>query len=125
MKSIGCDIIKVERFKSFLENKKKMERFFTHKEIENFKFKGGGSIIESLAGKFAAKESLIKALTPLLQYKIHYSLKDIEVIKSLKGNAKFCLHNEIEKVAREMNLKLYLTISHEKEYAIAFVMVEN
>lgn len=124
MRSIGCDIIRVERFKSFLENKKKLERFFTYKEIENFKLKGG-NIIESLAGKFAAKESLIKALTPLLQYKINYSLKDIEVIKSLKGNAKFCLHNEIEKFVIKMNLKLYLTISHEKEYAIAFVMVEN
>ncbi|WKC84966.1 holo-ACP synthase [Borreliella lusitaniae] len=124
MKSIGCDIIKVERLKNFLENKKKMERFFTHNEIENLKLKGG-SIIESLAGKFAAKESLIKALSPLLQYKINYGLKDIEVIKSVKGNAKFCLHNEIEKFVIKMNLKLYLTISHEKEYAIAFVMVEN
>ncbi|EEH00648.1 holo-[acyl-carrier-protein] synthase [Borreliella finlandensis] len=124
MKSIGCDIIKVERFKNFLENKKKMERFFTHKEIENFKLKGG-SIIESLAGKFAAKESLIKALSPLLKYKINYTLKDIEVIKSLKGNAEFCLHNEVEKFAKKMNLKLYLTISHEKEYAIAFVIVES
>ncbi|WKC80357.1 holo-ACP synthase [Borreliella tanukii] len=124
MKSIGCDIIKVERFKNFLENKKKMERFFTHKEIENFKLKGD-SILESLAGKFAAKESLIKALSPLLQYKLRYGLKDIEVIKSLKGNANFCLHNEIEKFVIKMNLKLHLTISHEKEYAIAFVMVEN
>ncbi|MCD2332527.1 holo-ACP synthase [Borreliella americana] len=124
MKSIGCDIIKVERFKNFLENKKKMERFFTHNEIENFKLKGG-SIIESLAGKFAAKESLIKALSPLLQYKINYTLKDIEVIKSLKGNVGFCLHNEVEKFAIKMNLKLYLTISHEKEYAIAFAIVEN
>ncbi len=60
-----------------------------------------------------------------MQHKIHYGLKDIEVIKSLKGNAKFYLHNEIEKFAIKMNLKLYLTISHEKEYAIAFVMVEN
>ncbi|WKD00383.1 4'-phosphopantetheinyl transferase superfamily protein [Borreliella americana] len=124
MKSIGCDIIKVERFKNFLENTKKMERFFTHNEIENFKLKGG-SIIESLAGKFAAKESLIKALSPLLQYKINYTLKDIEVIKSLKGDVGFCLHNEVEKFAIKMNLKLYLTISHEKEYAIAFVIVEN
>ncbi|WPM06272.1 holo-ACP synthase [Borreliella sinica] len=125
MKSIGCDIIKVKRFKSFLENKKKMERFFTHKEIESFKLKGNNRIMESLAGKFAAKESLIKALTPLLQNKMHYGLKDIEVIKSLKGNTKFCLHNEIEKFAIKMDLKLYLTISHEKEYAIAFVMVES
>ncbi|MBB6213350.1 holo-ACP synthase [Borreliella californiensis] len=124
MKSIGCDIIKVARFKNFLENKKKMERFFTNKEIENFKLKGG-NIIESLAGKFAAKESLIKALSPMLQYKINYTLKDIEVIKSLKGNAEFHLHNEIEKFVIKMNLKLYLTISHEKEYAIAFVIVEN
>ncbi|ASQ28848.1 holo-[acyl-carrier-protein] synthase [Borrelia miyamotoi] len=123
-KSIGCDIIKVTRLNSFLENRKKLERFFTQREIENLKMKGKGSL-ESLAGKFSAKESLIKAISPLINIKIKYSLKDIEVIKSSKGNSAFHLHNDIKAFIKQMNLKLYLTISHEREYSIAFVIVEH
>ncbi|UPA17548.1 holo-ACP synthase [Borrelia puertoricensis] len=123
-KSIGCDIIKVTRFNSFLQNRKKLERFFTQREIENSEMKGQGAL-ESLAGKFSAKESLIKALSPLIDIKIKYSLKDIEIISLPKGNIIFKLHNDIKTLINQMNLKLYLTISHEREYAIAFVIVEN
>ncbi|AAX17355.1 MULTISPECIES: holo-ACP synthase [Borrelia] len=123
-KSIGCDIIKVTRFNSFLQNRKKLERFFTQREIENSAMKGKG-VLESLAGKFSAKESLIKALSPLINIKIKYSLKDIEIISLPKGNIIFQLHNDIKTLINQMNLKLYLTISHEREYAIAFVIVEN
>ncbi|AHE62358.1 holo-[acyl-carrier-protein] synthase [Borrelia turicatae] len=123
-KSIGCDIIKVTRFNSFLQNRKKLERFFTQREIENSEMKGKG-VLESLAGKFSAKESLIKALSPLINIKIKYSLKDIEIISLPKGNIIFQLHNDIKTLINQMNLKLYLTISHEREYAIAFVIVEN
>ncbi|ACH92974.1 MULTISPECIES: 4'-phosphopantetheinyl transferase superfamily protein [Borrelia] len=123
-KSIGCDIIKVMRLSSFLKNKKKLERFFTQREIENLKMKGKG-VLESLAGKFSAKESLLKALSPLVNSKIKYSLKDIEIISLPKGNVTFQLHNDIKKLIAKMNLKLYLTISHEREYAVTFVIVEN
>ncbi|AHH02961.1 Holo-[acyl-carrier protein] synthase [Borrelia nietonii YOR] len=123
-KSIGCDIIKVTRFNSFLQNRKKLNRFFTQREIENLEMKGKG-ILESLAGKFSAKESLIKALSPLINTKIKYSLKDIEIINLPKGNIIFQLHNDIKVLIEQMNLKLYLTISHEREYAIAFVIVED
>ncbi|QMU99587.1 holo-[acyl-carrier-protein] synthase [Borrelia sp. A-FGy1] len=124
MKSIGCDIIQIIRLSSFLKNKKKLERFFTQREIENLEMKGKG-FLESLAGKFAAKEALIKSLSPLLENKIKYSLKDIEVVKLPAGNIVFKLHNNIESLIEQKSLKLYLTISHEREYAIAFVMVEN
>ncbi|AHH07974.1 holo-ACP synthase [Borrelia anserina] len=123
-KSIGCDIIKVTRLKSFLQNRKKLERFFTQREIKDLEMKGKG-ILESLAGKFSAKESLIKAISPLINTKIKYTLKDIEIIQSPKGNIIFQLYNDIKALIDKMNLKLYLTISHEKEYAIAFVIVEN
>ncbi|WP_174220856.1 holo-ACP synthase [Borrelia turcica] len=124
MKSIGCDIIQVIRLNSFLKNRKKLERFFTQREIANLEMKGKG-ILESLAGKFAAKEALIKSLSPLLENTIKYSLKDIEVVKSPTGNVVFQLHNDIESLVDQMNLKLYLTISHEREYAIAFVIAED
>ncbi|AWG42416.1 holo-[acyl-carrier-protein] synthase [Candidatus Borreliella tachyglossi] len=124
MKSIGCDIIQVIRLNSFLTDRKKLERFFTQREIETLKMKGKGTL-ESLAGKFAAKESLIKALGPLMDHKIKYSLKDIEIVKSQKGHAIFQLYNDIQILINQMDLKLHLTISHEREYAIAFVMVEN
>ncbi|AAX16536.1 holo-ACP synthase [Borrelia hermsii] len=123
-KSIGCDIIKVTRFNSFLQNRKKLDRFFTQREIENLEMKGKG-ILESLAGKFSAKEALIKALSPLINTKIKYSLKDIEIIALPKGNIIFQLHNDIKVLIEQMDLKLYLTISHEREYAIAFVIVED
>ncbi|UGQ15731.1 holo-ACP synthase [Borrelia sp. RT5S] len=124
MKSIGCDIIQVKRLNSLLENKRKLERFFTKGEIESLEMKGKG-ILESLAGKFAAKEALIKSLSPLIKNKIRYSLKDMEVVKLPAGNVAFQLHNDIASLINKMSLKLYLTISHEREYAIAFVMVED
>ncbi|AHH10164.1 4'-phosphopantetheinyl transferase superfamily protein [Borrelia coriaceae] len=123
-KSIGCDIIKVKRLSNFLKDRKKLERFFTLREINNLEMKGKG-VLESLAGKFSAKESLIKALTPLINVKVKYSLKDIEIISLPKGNTIFQLHNDIKALIEQMNIKLYLTISHEREYAIAFVIAEN
>ncbi|UGQ16843.1 holo-ACP synthase [Borrelia sp. RT1S] len=124
MKSIGCDIIQVKRLNSLLKNKRKLERFFTKGEIESLEMKGKG-ILESLAGRFAAKEALIKSLSPLIKNKIRYSLKDMEVVKLPAGNVAFQLHNDIAGLINKMSLKLYLTISHEREYAIAFVMVED
>ncbi|WP_024654240.1 4'-phosphopantetheinyl transferase superfamily protein [Borrelia persica] len=123
-KSIGCDIIKVTRLNSFLRDKKKLERFFTQREIESLKMKGKG-ILESLAGKFSAKESLLKALSPLVNSQIKYSLKDIEIISLPRNNVTFQLHNDLKNLIEKMNLKLYLTISHEREYAVTFVIVEN
>ncbi|WKC58390.1 holo-ACP synthase [Borrelia sp. P9F1] len=124
MKSIGCDIIQVGRLNSLLKNKKKLERFFTQREIKSLEMKGKG-ILESLAGKFAAKEALIKSLSPLIENKIKYSLKDMEVVELPSGNVAFQLHNDVESLINKMDLKLYLTISHEREYAVAFVIVED
>ncbi|UER67982.1 holo-ACP synthase [Borrelia sp. BU AG58] len=124
MKSIGCDIIQVSRLNGLLENRKKLERFFTQREIGNLEMKGKG-VLESLAGKFAAKEALIKSLGPLLENKIKYSLKDMEVVKLPAGNVVFRLHNDVEDLINKMNLRVYLTISHEREYAVAFVMIED
>ena len=55
---IGIDIIEAERFKGM--DNAKLERMFSHREVEYFKRKNFAP--ETIAGIFCAKEAFFKAL---------------------------------------------------------------
>ena len=58
---IGTDIIEIDRIKAAIERTPSfLNKAFTEKEIELFKAKGMS--VETIAGNFAAKEALSKAL---------------------------------------------------------------
>lgn len=120
---IGIDLTKVSRYSSFLDNQGFLTKYFHADEIESVLSKGAGAA-QSLAGKFAAREAFFKALGTGFN---GFSPKDIKV-SSLDSGKPIIIPNQ--KVIDRLNSisntwSIHLTISHEKEYAIAQVILES
>ncbi len=76
--------------------------------------------IESLAANFAAKEALIKAMGKL------FSWKEIEVLRDREGKPYLRLSGKTLKFIKDKGIgNIHLSLSHEGEYAIAFLILEG
>ena len=104
---IGCDIVQIDRFKG--QQNQWKERILTEREKELYSSFPQNRQRTFLAGRFAAKEALIKALD------IPVSMKSLEILPDPQG--KPTVHIE--------GYKIHLSISHEKEYAIGYALVER
>tara|TARA_B100001750_G_C15333448_1_gene508524 strand:- start:184 stop:573 length:390 start_codon:yes stop_codon:yes gene_type:complete len=107
---IGTDIVDIKRFKSKPLNKNLnfYKKLFSNSEIKYCqKFR---SSYENFAGKFAIKESVIKAIPEKI------SFLDITTSHS-KNKPKIILNNELYEKYRFL-----VSVSHEKDFAIAFVI---
>ena len=112
MISIGTDIVKVSRIKKLLNNKRFINKIFAKKEIDYCFSRPYPEL--SFSGKFAGKEAVKKAL---------FSSGEIEYIPTFKSirilNKKdFSPFVEIDSYK---NIDFSISVSHEKNYAIAFV----
>lgn len=117
MLSCGTDIVSIGRIKKTLlkhgdinSKNKFLNRVFTKNEISFFKTRNFNN--ETIAGRFAAKEAVIKALSQKVKISI---LKDIEILEA------------IPKVVLKENFNLKnisVSISHEHSYAISFCILE-
>lgn len=109
---IGVDIVSIERIKKVYEKfgKKFLERVFTEREI-NYSFSHSNPF-PHLAGRFAGKEAVIKALGKPQGL----IFKDIEIINNSNGSPEVLLK-------KTKNRKIFLSISHENTYAVAFALV--
>lgn len=109
VKGIGIDVVSVKRFeRAITKNPRLKNRIFTDREIES------SYSIMNLAGKFAAKEAILKSVGTGLSGGLCWH--DIEILGGnsppnivLNGNAKDMFQN----------LKFFLSISHEREFVIA------
>ncbi|NPA74103.1 MAG: holo-ACP synthase [Epsilonproteobacteria bacterium] len=114
---IGVDIVDIKRFERFYDKykEKALKRYLNDSEIELSKQK-----IETLAGFFASKEAISKALGCGIGKELTFL--DIRIHKSPKNAPYFTLPKQIvEKYAVK---DTSLSISHEKEYAIAIAYIE-
>jgi holo-[acyl-carrier protein] synthase len=122
---IGVDIVENKRIKSLIKNKNFINRTFGKNEILNSKkiF----SKINYLSKRFAAKEALAKALGT--GFRDGLSFKDIQVLNDKLGkpyyDVNLKLKNLIKKKKKIKNFNLLLSISDEKEYSIAFTIIQT
>jgi holo-[acyl-carrier-protein] synthase len=122
---IGVDIIKNKRIRLLLNNKTFVNRTFSKNEIRfSNKIK---KKVNYFAKRFAAKESLVKSLGTGFRYNI--SLKDIEILNDELGKPYFLKSKKIDDIiAKKFKIKNYhffLSISDEKEYSIAFTILQG
>jgi holo-[acyl-carrier protein] synthase len=95
-------------------------RLFTDSELE-YSRSGAGQFAERLAARFAAKEATIKALQ-LSNEGVNW--RDIEVRKLRGGDCELALHGRVAELASQMRVEqLALSLSHDGDYAGAFVTV--
>ena len=119
----GTDIIEVERIKDSIEKleDKFLNRVFTEKEIKYCEDKKITKY-EHYAARFAAKEAIFKAISPLLDNKFSIDWTDIEILNDDQGRPYAVLSKENFK-----NINIDISLSHIKEYALAtaVVVLEN
>ena len=121
----GVDIVKNSRIKKLISNKKFIQRIYSRSEI-NFSKK----IINKeayFAKRFAAKEAFVKSLGTGFRNDINF--KDISVVNTSYGKPKILLNNKIKKIIDKKfklnKFKIYLSLSDEKKYSIAFVIINK
>tara|TARA_B100000965_G_C19132399_1_gene558089 strand:- start:207 stop:599 length:393 start_codon:yes stop_codon:yes gene_type:complete len=119
----GIDLVDVKRINKLLhKNNKFLSRIFTNNEITYCDKSINSS--NCYAKRFAAKESFIKALGGLIK---HINFKDIEVKNSKSGKPsiyiKKFIQKEIQRVFKIKKYNIYLSLSDEKNYAVASVLI--
>ena len=113
----GVDLIEIARIKEVVARHGKhwLERIFTPAELDYC-----GKRVESLAGRFAAKEAVAKALRSGIG---DISWKDIEILGDEQNAPILTLHGAAEDKAKELGLTTWsVSISHSQSHSVAFVV---
>ena len=122
---IGVDIVDNNRLKKLVKNKNFISRVFTHNEQKNSnKIKNK---INYYSKRFAAKEAFSKATGFGISKNLNF--RDIEIKNNKKGKPLICLNkstlNYLKKKLNVRSFKVNLSLSDEKIYSIAYVVVEK
>ena len=122
---IGVDIVDNKRIKILLKNKRFISRSFSKKEINNSKKYFNKT--NFFSKRFAAKESLAKALGTGFRYNLN--LKDIEIVNDKLGKPHYLINSKVENLIRikkkTKKFQLFLSISDEKDYSVAFTLIQK
>ena len=121
---LGTDIIDIRRIEKTIEKygNRFKNKCFLLSEINRSENKK--NTIESYAKRYAAKEACSKALGTGLARGVFW--KDIEIINNKMGKPIIILHNNAAKLLNNMHskkLKIEVSLSDEKKYAIANVII--
>ena len=121
----GVDIVDNTRIKNAIKNKFFVSRIFTVNEIK--KSKNLNNKANYFAKRFAAKEAFVKALGEGFRNNINFS--DIDVTNDKKGMPIINISTNIKKfLKKKFNLKkfkIFLSLSDEKKYSIAYVIINK
>ena len=117
----GIDIIEIRRIEKVFDSEKKKMRIFTEREIEE----ADPNNISRLSGFYASKEAFAKALGTGIR---GIAFRDIEVLKDKAGKP-YINKEKVSPLVKEIfqvaNFTIHLTISHDREKAIAMVILEE
>ena len=120
---IGTDIVSIKRIKLSLKKKNFIKRIYNEQEVQ--KCKRAINQHNCYAKRFAAKEAFSKALGTGISNGVNFN--EITVLNNksgkqyikLKGNTK----KKIKKMFKQKKTKISLSLSDEKDYAVAFVTI--
>ena len=122
---IGIDLISNDRISKLLKNKNFINRTYGKNEIKLSK--KTKNKINYFAKRFAAKEALVKSLGTGFRNNLNF--KDIEILNDKMGKPYFLRSKKINHIInRKFKIKtynLFLSISDEKDYSIAFSILQS
>ena len=122
---IGVDIIQNKRIKSSIKNKLFVSRTFGNKEI--YFSKNISDKTNYFAKRFAAKEALAKSIGTGFRNDLNF--KDIQILNDKIGKPYYQKSKKIDKIInKKFKVKtydLFLSISDEKDYSIAFTILQT
>ena len=121
----GIDIVENKRLRNSIMLKGFVERIFTINEINQSK--RNSNKVNFFAKRFAAKEAFVKAIGIGFRDKINFN--DIEVENNKKGKPLLKLSKKVKSFLKKKfkinKYKIYLSLSDEKKYSIAFVILNK
>lgn len=114
----GIDLVDCPRIEQMLERhgRRFINRVFT--KAEQAYAESNKNKIETLAGRFAAKEAILKLIGTGWRGKIAWT--DMEVVNNAKGQPEVNLSGEVEKIAASLGIgPISISISHTANFAMA------
>ena len=117
----GVDIVEIERFAKAANNERFYDKIFSGAEkalFEACKYR-----METVAGRFAVKEAVMKALGCGLG---DVPMKDIETLRAPSGQPLLKLMGAAKQKADALGVKqIHISISHSQRYAVAQAVAEG
>jgi len=118
---VGIDLCEISRMEKLLLDGRFLARFFSVEEREYIQNKGK-TAAQSMAGIFAAKEALSKALGT----GIAADLREISVLHDANGAPYYSLSEDYARMAEERGIStFFLSITHEAGMAAAVCVAER
>ena len=122
---IGVDIIENKRIKLLSNNRNFIKRTFSKNEIKiSNRLSDKASYFSK---RFVAKEALVKSLG--IGFRNGLNFKDIEILNDNKGKPFYFKNKKIDTVIKKAfkvkRYNLFLSISDEKDYSIAFTILQK
>ena len=121
----GVDIIQNSRIKKLLKNPKFLLRIFSRSEIQDSKkIKNKTNFF---AKRFAAKEAFVKSIGTGFRKSINFN--DIYVKNNRLGKPKILFNNKVKNIMvkkfKSKKFNVFLSLSDEKHYSIAYVIINK
>ena len=121
---IGVDVIQNKRIRNLTSNKSFIKRTFGKKEI--ILLKKNLNKTNFMAKRFAAKEAFAKTIGTGFRFNLNF--KDIEILNDKIGKPFFYKSKKINEIInkrfRIKKYNLFLSISDEKDYSVAFTILQ-
>jgi len=122
---VGIDIVENLRLKNLIKNKKFIDRVFSKSEV--LKSKKINNKLAFFSKRFAAKEAFSKAMGSGIGLELNF--KDISINNDNYGKPLIKINKKIKNIFKKKyrinNLNVHLSISDEKKYSIAIVILER
>ena len=121
---IGTDIVEISRIKILLnKNKRFKKKIFSKKEVDNCESKSNKTACYSK--RFAAKEAFAKALG--LGVSKCISFREISIVNKKNGSPYIELLGKTKIISNNLikKKKIYLSLSDEKNFALAMVVISS
>lgn len=119
---IGNDIVEIGRIKNMADKARGRLAIRVLTEVEHQKYQNSKQSVSYLAKRWAGKEAAAKALGRGIADGI--SFQNFEISNLESGQPILTLSGRALEIAHQMNAKkFHISLSDEKEYALAFVVL--
>lgn len=119
---VGVDLVKVPRIRAALERwgDRFLTRVFTERERTYATRRREPA--PHLAGRFAAKEAVFKALGVGLRLGVRW--REVEVVNNARGKPELVLTGQTKRLSETLGVTAtHMSLSHDSDYAIAEVVL--
>lgn len=121
---IGTDLIKIKRIKNINSLEKFALKILSENELDLFNSLSNDKKVSFISKQFAGKEAFSKALGTGISAGIRF--KEIEILRDEKGKPIFTAINSLKSFMLNLGItRTHISITDEREYAMAFAILEK